>query len=667
MPLLMTFVLRSSGARIDEGELPMGVAGATLVGGTGMVLILVVSMGLVSALVARREELVLKRPRTGEASDLELLAGAALPSGAIALAQCAVLTAGGIALLDLPAPRRPELLVLGLLAGVALLTAAAATTVITRNVESAGITTLPFFLVSAMGSGMLVPTDVPPDAVADVCRLLLLSGVMEFVRAGWFGVGEARALHTAGLNTLAWGTITVFAVRRWFRWEPRRQKRGAGRVSRLTGWWSGRSSAAKVELYTRWTFHVFAPLEIMALGGVPFSRDQDSRLGDGTALALFLLICAHAVLSAVVASRALDWAVERRERPVRHAAALGGFTGSSSLALLVLDAAGVTKDSTVTTAAMIGLIVFTLGTLVMCLRRVRHMSYAVLGTAIGTGAAVAALGIGAGPALGSAVAVLLGGSGLGAACGFSSWLLKVVRELERSKELQARLAVAEERLRFGRDLHDVMGRNLSVIALKSELAVQLARRERPEAVDQMIEVQRIAQESQREVRDVVRGYREADLRVELEGARGVLGAAGIDCAIDPVKTGLPAELPAEVQSVLGWVVRETTTNVLRHGDARRCAISLREQDGSVLLTVRNDGVREGAEMGRGSGLEGLRERLAAVGGTLEAGPDEGGSFRVTALVPVSAPDPVPAPDSVPAPDPVSAPASVPVQRRAARP
>jgi energy-coupling factor transporter ATP-binding protein EcfA2 len=91
------------------------------------------------------------------------------------------------------------------------------------------------------------------------------------------------------------------------------------------------------------------------------------------------------------------------------------------------------------------------------------------------------------------------------ACRCGAWTLSVLWEAERAREVEARLAVAEERLRFGRDLHDVMGRNLAVIALKSELAVQLARRGRPEAVDQMIEVQRIAQESQREVRDVVRG------------------------------------------------------------------------------------------------------------------------------------------------------------------
>ncbi|MFB7375039.1 sensor histidine kinase [Streptomyces sp. NPDC056222] len=401
-------------------------------------------------------------------------------------------------------------------------------------------------------------------------------------------------------------------------------------MSRLTGWWSGRSTAAKVELYTRWSFHFFTVIEIGAIGLVPFSSSGDHPVGTPLALALALLVCGHAVLTAVLSSRALDWALDRRDRPVRLATALITLTAAGSLIVIALRATGVLADISVAAAVVTGLVTFTLGSLVLCVRRPRRMLYVAPAASLATGAAVAAMGIDPAEAFGYAVGILLGGGGLVAACGFSGWLMKMVWELERSRDLKARLAVAEERLRFGRDLHDVMGRNLSVIALKSELAVQLARRERPEAVDQMIEVQRIAQESQREVRDVVRGYREADLRVELEGARGVLGAAGIDCAIDPVTV----ELPGTVQSVLGWVVRETTTNVLRHGDAKRCAISLREKDGSVLLTVRNDGVREGAAMGHGSGLAGLRERLAAVDGTLEAGPGDGGTFRVAALVPV---------------------------------
>ncbi|MEU6245171.1 histidine kinase [Streptomyces sp. NPDC047024] len=230
-----------------------------------------------------------------------------------------------------------------------------------------------------------------------------------------------------------------------------------------------------------------------------------------------------------------------------------------------------------------------------------------------------------------------------AACRCGAWTLAVLWEAERGRETEARLAVAEERLRFGRDLHDVLGRNLSVISLKSELAVQLARRGRPEAVEQMIEVQRIAQESQREVREVVRGYREADLGVELAGAQGVLTAAGIVCEIRDET----AELPAPVQSALGWVVREAATNVLRHGDAQRCSVAVRVREGRAVLTVENDGAGAlpgggegvgGSGVG-GSGLAGLRERLAAVGGALEAGPVTGNRFRLLAEVPLRRPVP----------------------------
>ncbi|MFI6419125.1 sensor histidine kinase [Streptomyces sp. NPDC050842] len=411
-------------------------------------------------------------------------------------------------------------------------------------------------------------------------------------------------------------------------------------MSRLTGWWSGRGSAAKVELYTRWSFHFFLVIEIAAIGLVPVADSRYNPLVTPLGLALTLLVCAHAVLNAVLSSRALDWALDRRDRPVRLATAMILLTASGSLAVLALRATGVVDDPSIVAAVVTGLVTFTMGGLVLCARRPRRMLYVVPAAGLATGTAVVAMGIHPGEGLGYAIGITLSGGGLAAACGFSAWLMKIVWELERSRDVQARLAVAEERLRFGRDLHDILGRNLSVIALKSELAVQLARRERPEAVDQMIEVQRIARESQREVRDVVRGYREADLRVELEGARGVLDAAGIDCDVrSPFGSaaGSPGlVLPGEVQSALGWVVRESTTNVLRHGDARRCAIAVREEEGAVLLMVENDGAGKPSGPGGppGSGLAGLRERLAAVGGTLEAGPGDGGTFRVTARVPV---------------------------------
>ncbi|MEU8526517.1 ABC transporter permease [Streptomyces sp. NPDC048629] len=225
MPVLMIFLLRQSLSGLDDDKVPMGIGGATLVGGAGMVLMLVVYMSLVSTLVARRDELVLKRLRTGEARDIEILAGGALPATVIALVQCAVLTVAGPFALDTAAPDRPDLLILGVLGGIVLLAAlATVTTVITRSVESAGLTTLPFFLVSSVGSGLMLPAGSLPDPLAAVCSLLPLSGVMDLIRAGWLGVAEvgAKDLLGAGITTVAWIVLSVFAVQRWFRWEPRR-------------------------------------------------------------------------------------------------------------------------------------------------------------------------------------------------------------------------------------------------------------------------------------------------------------------------------------------------------------------------------------------------------------------------------------------------------------
>ncbi|MFE0605955.1 ABC transporter permease [Streptomyces sp. NPDC058892] len=220
MPLLMVFVLRSSLTGV-EGAAAVGEA--TLTGGIGMVLLLVVYMNLVSAYVARREELVLKRLRTGEARDLEILAGTALPAACLALGQIAVLAVAGALALDVRMPQNPLLLVAAVFAGLLLLAAlSAVTSSFTRTVETAGLTTLPLFLATVLGSGLFAPTDSLPDLAASLCELLPLSGVMVLVRAGWSGGAEGGDLLGAGLNVLAWIVISVFAVQRWFRWEPRR-------------------------------------------------------------------------------------------------------------------------------------------------------------------------------------------------------------------------------------------------------------------------------------------------------------------------------------------------------------------------------------------------------------------------------------------------------------
>ncbi|MFD6889345.1 sensor histidine kinase [Streptomyces sp. NPDC059957] len=406
---------------------------------------------------------------------------------------------------------------------------------------------------------------------------------------------------------------------------------------KLSGWWKNRSSAGKVELYTRWSFHFFVVLEIVSVGLAALGS-MTGKTAPALAITLLLTVCAQSVLVGFLSSRSIDWILGRRERPVRLAVAVTAVTAAAALGVLGLRAADLIDSPSVAPTLVAGMTCFAGGTLVLCLREVRHMRYVAPATAAFVGLSSLALGISPGESAGLAVGVLLTSAFLCFACGFSGWLLDTVYELDRAREVQAQLAVAEERLRFGRDLHDVMGRNLAVIALKSELAVQLARRERPEAVDQMIEVQRIARESQKEVRDVVRGYREANLAVELEGARGVLHAAGMDCLVE-YEQG--RELPAEAQSALGWVVREATTNVLRHGDARSCVIRLTAgPSGALTLVVENDGAPKTPAGPPGSGLAGLRERLAVLNGTLEAGPVDGGRFRLRAQIPGPAAGPI---------------------------
>ncbi|MDV6011491.1 histidine kinase [Haloechinothrix sp. LS1_15] len=208
----------------------------------------------------------------------------------------------------------------------------------------------------------------------------------------------------------------------------------------------------------------------------------------------------------------------------------------------------------------------------------------------------------------------------------SLWLREVVRELDRARTAQGALDVAEERLRFSRDLHDVLGRNLSAIAVTSELAAELGARGDDRAPERMRRVHELAHDSLREVRELARGYRDVSFDSELSGARSLLESAGIDCDIELGTRNTP-ELTGQEQEMAAWVVREAVTNVLRHSSATRCAIRLAGR----TLVVSNDGAgRDRHE--EGNGLAGLRERLAPSGATLATDACEG-SFTVTVTFP----------------------------------
>ncbi|GII32556.1 sensor histidine kinase [Planotetraspora mira] len=206
-------------------------------------------------------------------------------------------------------------------------------------------------------------------------------------------------------------------------------------------------------------------------------------------------------------------------------------------------------------------------------------------------------------------------------------LARQVRELQAVRRELARAAVVEERLRAARDLHDLLGHSLAAILLKCELARRLDPvRARAELEDVLV----MAERAEADMRAVSGEAQGMSLDAEARSARSVLSAAGIETEVDLVEQ----ELPAEVEYVLGVVLREAVTNVLRHSTAGFCRISTMQADGGVWLRVRNDGARPAAR-GRGSsGIGNLTVRLAALGGTLTTGADDGW-FELDAWAPVS--------------------------------
>ncbi|MEU6504858.1 sensor histidine kinase [Streptomyces sp. NPDC046942] len=213
-------------------------------------------------------------------------------------------------------------------------------------------------------------------------------------------------------------------------------------------------------------------------------------------------------------------------------------------------------------------------------------------------------------------------------------LSEVVRELRAAREELARRAVEKERLRFSRDLHDLLGHTLSVIVVKSEAARRLAPRNMDAALGQIADIESVGRQALTEIREAVTGYREGSLATELTRARSALSAASVEPVIR--QSGTP--LAPQTEALLGWVVREAVTNVVRHSGASRCEITVESGTEQARLTVTDNGTGEPVSRPRegigGTGLKGLTERLAAAGGSLTAGPSPRGGFSVTAELPV---------------------------------
>lgn len=386
-------------------------------------------------------------------------------------------------------------------------------------------------------------------------------------------------------------------------------------------WWSERSRAERFDVSLRWPLYGLAGAEPLLAVLFVIGEPQVRVIG----AAVFVLVCLVHTAATVSVLRTGISAYLGGPRPGTRLLAIAGVL--TVIGVLAGDLA-FPRFTWFSGDANTALAVFLLmgGFLTLAVAPLLRIA-ALLGIALAGGIVVTGL-TGAVQA-GVTYAYLVGLMTI--TYRVSIWTLGLGWEIDRSRAVAAQLAIAEERLRFARDLHDTLGRNLSLVAVQSELAAALAARGDEHAGEQMLEVRRIAHESLRELRAVVGGYRSTGLDSELAGAQSVLRSAGISCRVVGDGSGLP---PA-TQVALGWVVRETTTNVIRHSNATTCKIELEVTPDASILRVQNDGVTSSsARATGGSGLSGLRERLAEVGGTLTA-EELSGQFVLTAWLPAA--------------------------------
>jgi two-component system, NarL family, sensor histidine kinase DesK len=201
------------------------------------------------------------------------------------------------------------------------------------------------------------------------------------------------------------------------------------------------------------------------------------------------------------------------------------------------------------------------------------------------------------------------------------------QELAIAHEEVRALATTAERERISRDLHDLLGHTLTLVAVKAELAARLVSRDAKAAEREMQAVAAAAREALAEVRTAVVGMKGASLAFELDKARQALAAANVAAEISALTTdGHPGQ-----EAVLAMALREGVTNVIRHSGATRCEIRLVPSASDLVLSIADDG--QGGRLVEGSGLKGMRARLAAIGGALVIKSDRSGT-RLTATAPL---------------------------------
>jgi two-component system sensor histidine kinase DesK len=196
------------------------------------------------------------------------------------------------------------------------------------------------------------------------------------------------------------------------------------------------------------------------------------------------------------------------------------------------------------------------------------------------------------------------------------------QEIQRAHEQLAELAVADERARFGRDVHDILGHSLTSIVVKAQLAGRLLDFDGEKTRAEITDIERLAREGLEDVRRTAAGYREVTLSAELASARAALAAAGIDAELPQAVD----EVPGRLRELFGWAVREGVTNVIRHSGASRCAVRLSP---TTVEVVDDGGASPGSPAHTGNGLSGLADRAAAAGAAFDAKPLPDGGFKLS--------------------------------------
>lgn len=221
---------------------------------------------------------------------------------------------------------------------------------------------------------------------------------------------------------------------------------------------------------------------------------------------------------------------------------------------------------------------------------------------------------------------------MGMAIGGSNVAYRATRikdeQLRLSHDEIRRLAAQAERERIGRDLHDLLGHTLSLIALKSELAGKLLARDPQASRREIGEVERTAREALAQVRSAVTGMRAAGLAGEIASARMMLECVGVEFSA----TGFERAVPAPLETCLGLVLREAATNIQRHAEAKRARIGLTVDGEALVLRVDDDG--RGVVAAHGNGLNGMRERVEAQGGSLQIAAVRGQGTTLIARLPL---------------------------------